>query len=398
MNCVYCGEMISEKNVSKEHIIQNALGGVLESNEICCNVCNTVVRREVDDKFCTIFNPVLTRIKNMKKTNNSQMPSCKGRARYIDGKIYNVIIKNQIVIDCPEYKKANRKGLGPEDLRKFEIIDYLFEVNEDIFEQGISKIAFNFAMSQGVPTDKLEPYVIVQKNKKEIERVIFNTRVIPFVPLNAFDHFLELESSLELTHTLILFNHENYLMCYVDLFNTFQNFIVLSERWDGTELYKSYHQIIKKMDRSLPDFEFRRVKHIHTMATIYGVEPTLDIHQLKKDITVVVNKNPYARDIQEYIFNHFSYNFMDSANYDLGDKYRSVLFYLDEDERLIPNRFRRYTLSKENNNKNIIRCYPEYILDLLHRDEKLDPTEYREKKMIRLNEYLSKQNELAKNP
>lgn len=36
--CVYCGNKITKK--SKEHIIQNAIGGLYESDEICCDICN----------------------------------------------------------------------------------------------------------------------------------------------------------------------------------------------------------------------------------------------------------------------------------------------------------------------------------------------------------------------
>lgn len=34
MNCLYCGKKILK--TSKEHVIQNALGGHLESEDICC--------------------------------------------------------------------------------------------------------------------------------------------------------------------------------------------------------------------------------------------------------------------------------------------------------------------------------------------------------------------------
>lgn len=38
MKCIYCEETILK--VSKEHIIQNALGGELQSEDICCDECN----------------------------------------------------------------------------------------------------------------------------------------------------------------------------------------------------------------------------------------------------------------------------------------------------------------------------------------------------------------------
>ena len=35
--CVYCGKVIVTR--SKEHIIQNAIGGLYESEDICCDKC-----------------------------------------------------------------------------------------------------------------------------------------------------------------------------------------------------------------------------------------------------------------------------------------------------------------------------------------------------------------------
>lgn len=40
-NCVYCGKPIIKR--SREHIIQNALGGLYESEDICCDECNNCV-------------------------------------------------------------------------------------------------------------------------------------------------------------------------------------------------------------------------------------------------------------------------------------------------------------------------------------------------------------------
>lgn len=360
-SCTYCGATISKENISKEHIIQNALGGILESTAICCDICNNVVRREIDDKFCKIFNPIITQIKNLKKTNTSSMPSCKGKAKYIDGKTYEVFIKNQAVIDCPEYKKTNKTGLSKADLRNFEIIDYDIEIHQDNFNQGIIKIAYNYAISLGIQHEKIASILRVDIAKDKVEKVTFDAEVIPFVPLNAFDNFIELDSRIKLSHTLILLSHENYLVCYIDLFNTFQNYIILSENWTGEEIYEVYWQIIEKIDRTLPEFNFYRIKHIVTMASIYGVEATLDIDKLKKDVTHVINTESYKKDIQAYISFTLSFNFSTSTKYDIGDKSRSISYYLDEDDYLRINRFRRYTPILTNGNEESHPFYPKYI-------------------------------------
>jgi hypothetical protein len=392
MQCSYCGKLISENNKSQEHIIQNALGGILESKNICCNKCNNIVQEKIDNNFCRIFNPLITQIKNLKKTNSSSMPSCEGKAKYIDDMIYDVTIKNGVVITSYEYKRKYKKELSKTDLKNFKIVDYGFKIDDNIFNQGICKIAYNYAIDQGIQKNKIDSVLNVEKIEDEIKEIAFNAEVIPFVPLNAFDKFLELEASLELTHILILFTHKNHLICYVDLFNTFQNYVILSDTWDGREIYKSYYQVIEKIDRTLPEFDFLRYKDIHIVATSYGVDPTPNIDVLNKDIKKVIDLKPYAKDIQEYISNNFSHRFSESPLYDIGEKYRSVSFYLDDDEILYTNRFRRYTPSSDRNNAGAYDFYPEIIINLLKNDEKSDVKNYYSQKLNRLNHYLSHSN------
>ena len=59
MNCVYCGNPITVE--SREHIIQNAIGGLEESTDICCPKCNNYISRFIDKPFVTTFNPIIAR-------------------------------------------------------------------------------------------------------------------------------------------------------------------------------------------------------------------------------------------------------------------------------------------------------------------------------------------------
>lgn len=70
MKCVYCEENINIENKSKEHIIQNALGGLLESYDICCEKCNNIVQKCIDKEFCEIFSPIITQVPRLKKQTN----------------------------------------------------------------------------------------------------------------------------------------------------------------------------------------------------------------------------------------------------------------------------------------------------------------------------------------
>lgn len=57
MKCVYCNGIINK--VSNEHIIQNALGGELKGNEICCDDCNKKISQLIDKPFTDHFKTIL---------------------------------------------------------------------------------------------------------------------------------------------------------------------------------------------------------------------------------------------------------------------------------------------------------------------------------------------------
>ena len=48
-HCIYCNREITTR--SKEHVIQNALGGLYESEDICCPDCNNFISKHIDAPF-----------------------------------------------------------------------------------------------------------------------------------------------------------------------------------------------------------------------------------------------------------------------------------------------------------------------------------------------------------
>lgn len=142
--CVYCGKYITQR--SKEHIIQKALGGLYESEEICCPECNNLLSSRIDAPFCKIFNAIVCNIPNLSKTNKKKsQPSCSGKALY-DGEIYDVIIKNGKVVACAKLSHELKCDISKLD---FTIIGYDFLIDSASLKNGLTKIAFNFALDKG---------------------------------------------------------------------------------------------------------------------------------------------------------------------------------------------------------------------------------------------------------
>ena len=128
-NCIYCGKKITTR--SSEHVIHNALGGLLESEDICCPECNNFISKYIDVPFTKIFNPIIGRIDNFSKSNNSKSePPYTGQVLY-NGKTYNANIKSGKVVACPELSKELRRNIS--DLYpKMQIISYDFNLQNGL--------------------------------------------------------------------------------------------------------------------------------------------------------------------------------------------------------------------------------------------------------------------------
>lgn len=55
--CYFCGQRLTYGNKSLEHIIPNALGGKLKSNDILCKNCNSKMGETIDSNLVKIFAP-----------------------------------------------------------------------------------------------------------------------------------------------------------------------------------------------------------------------------------------------------------------------------------------------------------------------------------------------------
>lgn len=173
--CVYCGKKIEKR--SREHIIQNAIGGLYESEDICCPECNNFVSKYIDVPFTKTFNPIISRIENFTKTNNTKSkPVCKGKALY-DGVPYNVLIKAGKVVACPDLSQKLRCDKSK---LHFEILTYNFFIENRAFINGLGKIAFNFALEKGISLDVLKERLDIEVEDDKVKSIEFNYPIVPF--------------------------------------------------------------------------------------------------------------------------------------------------------------------------------------------------------------------------
>ena len=393
-NCVYCGKPIEKR--SKEHIIQNALGGLYESEDICCDQCNkTIISQKIDAPFTKTFNPVISRIENFAKTNNKKSkPSCTGKAIY-GNEIYNVIIKGGKVVNCPKLSKKMKCDVSKLD---FEIIAYDFQIENHSFKNGIGKIAFNFAVDKGIPLEKLSKGIEIAQTNGEVENIVFRFPVIPFVALNPIDKYLELDTEMELYHNLILFSQGNMLWCYVDLFNTFQYYVLLSDEWDADiHILETYLQLLQKLDRTIPELHIRKPKQILTYAMYFNVKPCMDLEIFKERVKEAIEKESLKKNMSDVVsaklgMDYFKTDIVKGMEIEEARAYyrkemefhlESLLLYFDEDDKLKGSTFRQVTQISYNE----VVSYPLLINRLVKKGE-IDVVWYTNKKFERLNSFL----------
>ena len=386
MNCVYCAKQITVG--SSEHIIQNAIGGLEESTDICCSECNNYISRYIDKPFVSTFNPIIARIDNFAKTNNKKsLPSYSGRAKY-KGEEYNVVFKNGRVVSCPELSKKLQCDISKLD---FEIVSYDFTIKNESFIKGVSKIAFNFALAKGMPFDTIKDGLIVSKRDDKITDISFKYPIIPFVPLNPLDSYIELKTDLLLYHNLILFSQENNLWCYVDLFNTFQYYVCLTDKWPkNKEIAESYFQQLQKLDRTIPEIGRWRPKYALIYADLYGIDPSPYKTVMQKRIASAIQKESLKKDmtkvLSQKLGNDYILNYIrDDISEDEQRKYGlSLLLYFDENDNLLEDRFRKVTLGEKEFD---MVSYPLLINNMLASNS-IDARNYTFAKFERLNYFL----------
>ena len=304
MKCIYCEETILK--VSKEHIIQNALGGELQSEDICCDECNNKISKLIDKPFVDHFKTILMFFPNLKKTNKQDSPiTINALGQTNNGEEYEVIVKNKRIAGSHEFQSKYKTN----DLSCFSSFKTeLFKIeNQEKFFNGIRKIAFNYALHNKVDLEKLKDNVLIEtineNGKKKLENVFFKQAVIPYYPLSSFDLFIENQNT-EMLHSLLLFTFEDKLWCYVNLFNTFKYYVLLSEKNEWTKkINESYCQLVQKVSHDTSFVRYRKPKEKMMLAEEFQIDVMLPDEIFIKKIQTEIAKKNRQIDFYQYINN-----------------------------------------------------------------------------------------------
>lgn len=276
MKCCICGEEIVEGNKSMEHIIHNAIGGVLKSDNIYCKKCNSSYGADADKAFTKMFAPIVAGLDMHLDRETSK--TYQGTMCDAEGNLYNVRFKDRKVTSMIDTNGKYCKW----ERGRYQLVEVDFKLDDAAYRRGLAKIAFNFAIYSGIKADTLN--ILFDRNsRKLVDRPI----VIPFLPLTLFDKYMEEQDTNELFHVLRLFNCKQYLYVYIELFSTFQAYVLLSDNYSGN-IHNDYCQTVNKnhseeeKDEILESLKIRDYKDADIIATQYQININSLIQDLKK--------------------------------------------------------------------------------------------------------------------
>ncbi|KIO76792.1 hypothetical protein TH53_12785 [Pedobacter lusitanus] len=305
-----------------EHIIQNALFGRLKPNNILCKQCGNDASTDIDKDFVTLFHFITETIKHVliKKDHG------KGSVNTMKGVLFDkelarkrdIMIRDNIVapkepfydydatnsiltiyatkVRAKQYTSVVREELKEkgidydqlkvefvEDISHLGAVGIFFTEGIENFHQkltdGFRKIAAGFATYSGVERSQLKNLLEIDGDGKA--EFISSGNVFPFVAVGIVDQQIEINRpDIERhypSHTIILFSQKlaedvQHLYCYVDLFSTFQYYVLLNDDYKGEMIYQSYHQATAVESKPWTDVRMTRPKYFNIIVDDYQID------------------------------------------------------------------------------------------------------------------------------
>lgn len=360
MRCYICNKELVDNPAGDdqcqthgEHIIHNGIRGELISSHILCKDCGGKYSKD-DSAFCKIFAPFIVALRDRlipadhgkdtlktlpgslfdSPTDNPDDPSRLVNAKdgvvtpvepyhEIDGETITVYAEkhriDQYVNVLAKQLKAKGKDIADYTVEKVTNIHdkgylaYFFSKGNasfnDDFKKGIVKIAAEYALHCGVPREQLTEVLTINEDGKATLDCT-NTKMFPFIPTSLFDVIYEdyryfFEEGYP-SHTLRLFStrYENgtaALYCYVDLFSTFQYYVLLNGDYKGDEVNETYAQ--RLLQKEKPDVSDCDPSDLDIFIREYGIDmsqcTTTAYEDQKRYVQECIRKYPpQAYDLQ----------------------------------------------------------------------------------------------------
>lgn len=293
-----------------EHIIQNAIGGALISEEILCETCGGKLGRTVDTPFATALAPLtvlldLPRDRGDYSRVGATIVAKTEEAAPLEGvqfTLYNDFsvvprqpialiddVKLSVTVVGANQRQAEQYANSPR-IQALVTKGYSLELstnaatyaqnllvpvkpNSKAVLRGVLKIAIGYASSNGVPRQDFE-HLLEQDDLTNSDAVL-RSAVFSYYPTTDAERFFETEKHTHEdwypTHHLYLFSQEADLYCYVELFGAIQKYVHITDRYTGNPMMQKFVQKAEKWEFDEKIFTARDPKDLHILASEFGV-------------------------------------------------------------------------------------------------------------------------------
>jgi len=288
--CYLCGAALRENidgstNDHDEHVIPQSLGGRLKARGILCKECGgeKFLGGSIDKPMSDMFRLITGRLDMANERATSPVPikaklSLLKNGDTIDvhfsgGKIFHrkpayeidragkkvKVYGNEVA--AREYEKKAQQELKRteadwkdysfeviSDLSNREefagVVEFPFQIDNQVFAAGFTKIALEFALSKGVRLNTVAHLIDRGSRTLKTQGVL-----CPYFPVVEAEKMIEyVRASVDpnfMSHTLVLFSQsqidpegveQKQLYCFVELFGTFQYFVILNDHYEGDDI------------------------------------------------------------------------------------------------------------------------------------------------------------------
>lgn len=301
------GEMTRQHG---EHIIQNAIGGALISEEILCETCGGKLGRTVDTEFSTALAPLTVLLNLPRDRGDYSRVGAKLIAKTVEAapledvqftlnNDFSVVprqpvsvrddVKRLVTVIGATQRQAEQYAKSPQ-IQVLVARGYTLELstnaaahvqnllvpvgpNSKAVLRGVLKIAIGYASCSGVPRKNFE-HLLDQDDLTKSDEMLRAT-VFPYYPTIDVERFFETEKHTHEdwypTHHLYLFSQGADLYCYVELFGTIQKYVHLTGRYAGQPLMKKFVQKAEKWEFNEKTFIARDLKDLQILAGEFDV-------------------------------------------------------------------------------------------------------------------------------
>lgn len=316
--------MLTEKNSHEEHILQNAIAGKLKSKNILCEACGLELNNKVDKEFIKNFDIFASSLNLAKDRNRHKKPLVEAICLFDNDEEISVKIDNFKVKPVKPIYKINHeekvvyvvagniktaRGFA----KKQEIVIYTkqgyeldisdnlaplltksvyyYSPNMNSIYLGLTKIALEFAIESGLEVEDFKHLI------NEKEKTINEARVVSYYPVQDYEQIYEVGKSVHEDqypiHCLKLFTQENELICYIEIFSTFQFYVILSTDYVGKNVDLEFAQrcIQKSFNKEL--YTCGSHKDFHLVAGQLGVELIGNLDEIQHKIYETARKKTY---------------------------------------------------------------------------------------------------------